>query len=92
MQTLFYIGLIFVLGAFMKWISAKFGLINVVGFLILGFIIGPEALGIIDYHFVESTHIITELSLSLIAVLVGGQSQIQYYQSLLAADCRRLTF
>lgn len=72
MQTLFYIGLIFVLGAFMKWISAKFGLINVVGFLILGFIIGPEALGIIDYHFVESTHIITELSLSLIAVLVGA--------------------
>ncbi|MCH9740927.1 MAG: cation:proton antiporter [Epsilonproteobacteria bacterium] len=72
MQTLFYIGLIFVLGAFTKWISSKVGLLNVVGFLILGFIIGPEVLGIITYEFVEETHIITELSLSLIAVLVGA--------------------
>jgi len=72
MQTLFYIGLIFVLGAFMKWISAKVGLLNVVGYLILGFIIGPSVLGIISYEFVEQTHIITDLSLSLIAVLVGA--------------------
>ena len=72
MQTLFYIGLIFVLGAFMKWISAKVGLLNVVGYLILGFIIGPSTFGIISYEFVEQTHIITDLSLSLIAVLVGA--------------------
>lgn len=72
MQTLFYIGLIFVLGAFMKWISAKVGLLNVVGYLILGFIIGPSFLGIISHEFVEQTHIITDLSLSLIAVLVGA--------------------
>jgi Kef-type K+ transport system membrane component KefB len=72
MQTLFYIGLIFVLGAFMKWVSAKVGLLNVVSYLILGFIIGPSVLGIISYEFVEQTHIITDLSLSLIAVLVGA--------------------
>ncbi len=72
MQTLFYIGIIFVLGAFMKWVSAKVGLLNVVGYLILGFIIGPEVLGIITHKFVEDTHIITDLSLSLIAVLVGA--------------------
>ena len=72
MQTLFYIGLIFVLGAFMKWISAKVGLLNVVSYLILGFIIGPSVLGLISYEFVEQTHIITDLSLSLIAVLVGA--------------------
>ncbi|CAA6798702.1 MAG: Na(+)/H(+) antiporter [uncultured Sulfurovum sp.] len=72
MQTLFYIGLIFVLGAFMKWISAKVGLLNVVGYLILGFLIGPSVLGIITHEFIEQTHIITDLSLSLIAVLVGA--------------------
>ncbi len=72
MQTLFYIGIIFVLGAFMKWVSSKLRLINVVGYLILGFIIGPEVLGVISYEFIEETHIITDLSLSLIAVLVGA--------------------
>jgi len=72
MQTLFYIGIIFVLGAFMKGISSKLGILNVVGYLILGFIIGPEVLGIISYKFIEETHIITDLALSLIAVLVGA--------------------
>jgi len=72
MQTLFYIGIIFVLGSFMKWISFKLRLLNVVGYLIMGFIIGPEALGIVSHKFVEETHIITDLSLSLIAVLVGA--------------------
>jgi Kef-type K+ transport system membrane component KefB len=72
MQTLFSIGIIFVLGAFMKWISSKLRLLNVVGYLILGFIIGPEVLGLIDHRFIESTRIITDLSLALIAVLVGA--------------------
>jgi len=72
MQTLFYIGIIFVLGSFMKWISSKLGLLNVVGYLIMGFIIGPEVLGIVSHQFVKDTHIITDLSLSLIAVLVGA--------------------
>ena len=72
MQTLFYIGIIFVLGSFMKWISSKLGLLNVVGYLLMGFIIGPEMLGIVSHEFVKETHIITDLSLSLIAVLVGA--------------------
>jgi Kef-type K+ transport system membrane component KefB len=72
MQTLFYIGIIFVLGSFMKWISSKLGLLNVVGYLLMGFMIGPEGLGIISHQFVKDTHIITDLSLALIAVLVGA--------------------
>ncbi len=72
MQTLFYIGIIFVLGAFMKGICSKLGILNVVGYLILGFIIGPEVLGIITYEFIAETHIITDLALSLIAVLIGA--------------------
>jgi len=81
MQTLFYIGIIFVLGAFMKWISSKLGLLNVVGYLILGFIIGPEVLGIITHEFIENTHIITDLSLSLIAVLVGANLKYNIIKS-----------
>jgi len=72
METLFYIGLIFVLGAFTKLISFRLGILNVVGYLILGFIIGPEVLGWVSHEFIQNTEIITELSLALIAVLVGA--------------------
>ncbi len=72
MQTLFYIGVIFVLGAFMEWLSPKVGLPKVVGYLLLGLFIGPEILGIIPEHFIQDTHIIIDLALSLIAVLVGA--------------------
>lgn len=72
MQTLFYIGIIFVLGAFMEWLSPKVGLPKVVGYLLLGLFIGPEILGIIPEHFIQETHILIDLALSLIAVLIGA--------------------
>ena len=72
MQELFYVGLIFVLGAFMKWVSYKFKLLNVIGYLILGFFIGPHMFNIVPQTFVDNSHIIIDMSLSLIAVLVGA--------------------
>ena len=72
METLLSVGLIFVLGAFMKWLCQKIKLLNVVGYLMLGLIIGPEILGIIDYQFIKESHIITDMSLALISVLVGA--------------------
>ncbi len=72
MQTLFYIGIIFVLGALMEWLSPKVGLPKVVGYLVLGLAIGPEILGIIPEYFIQETHILIDLALSLIAVLIGA--------------------
>ena len=72
MQTLFFIGIIFVLGALVQWLSPKVGLPKVVGYLLIGLLIGPEVLGVIPLTFIENTHIITDLSLALIAVLVGA--------------------
>lgn len=72
MLTLFYLGLIFVLGTFMAWLSPKIGLPKVVGYLLLGLIIGPEVFGVIPEDFRQDTEIVIDLSLSLIAVLVGA--------------------
>jgi len=44
MQILLIIGLIFVLGSFMKVFVQNFGILNVVGYLILGIVIGPSGL------------------------------------------------
>jgi Kef-type K+ transport system membrane component KefB len=56
----------------MKWLCQKIKLLNVVGYLMLGLIIGPEVLGIIDYNFIKESYIITDMSLALISVLVGA--------------------
>ena len=72
METLFYLGLIFVLGAISNWLSPLLHIPRVVGYLLLGLVIGPELLGIIPREFVDGSYIITDLALSIIAVLVGA--------------------
>lgn len=81
METLFYVGLIFVLGALTKWVSLIVHLPTVVGYLILGLLIGPAMLGIVSQDFVENSTIITDLALAVIAVLIGSTlkiSEIKY--------------
>ena len=72
MDELFYLSLILVLGSFMKWVSYQIKVLNVVSYLILGFVIGPNMLNIIPKSFVENSHIIIDISLSLISVFVGA--------------------
>jgi Kef-type K+ transport system membrane component KefB len=73
MYTLFYLGVIFTVGALTEWLSPKAGVPKVVGYLVLGVLIGPEVGGFIPKHFLTETHIVIDLSLALIAVLVGAK-------------------
>ncbi len=81
MDTLFYIGLILVLGSFMKWVSHKFKILNVVGYIVLGFLIGPDNLDIVSKEFVQNSHIVIDLSLALISVLVGANLRYNVLKS-----------
>ena len=72
MSTLFFVGLIFVFGSFMKFVSQKLKVLYVVGYLIFGVIIGPDVLNIVPKEFIYNTHVIIELSLAIISVLVGA--------------------
>ncbi|EDZ62955.1 sodium/hydrogen exchanger [Sulfurimonas gotlandica GD1] len=72
MEMLFNIGIIFVLGSIVGWFSPGFGIPRVVGYLLLGLVIGPGLLGIIPAEFVKHSHLIIDISLSVIAVLVGA--------------------
>jgi len=71
-DSLFYVGLIFVLGALMKWVSLKLNVLYVVGYLTLGFLLGPKMFNIVPQEFIDGSHIIIDLSLALISVLVGA--------------------
>ena len=72
MEMLFNIGIIFVLGSLTGWLSPRLGVPRVVGYLLLGLLIGPEILGIVPANFVHNSHLIIDISLSIIAVLVGA--------------------
>lgn len=72
MQTLFYLGIIFVLGALLQWLSPRIGIPKVVGYLLLGLVIGPEVLDIVPKSFIENSHFAIDMALSLIAVLIGA--------------------
>ena len=82
MSALFYIGLIFVFGAFAKWVGYKFKTLNVVGYLILGFIIGPKMLNLIPQSFVDESGLVIDLSLSLISVLIGANLKYDVLRSM----------
>ena len=56
----------------MKWVSYKFQMLNVVGYLILGFFIGPKMLNIVPQEFINGSHVIIDMSLALVSVLVGA--------------------
>ena len=82
MDALFYLGLIFVFGAITQWLSPKLHIPRVVAYLLLGLVIGPEVLGFIPREFVNNSYIITDLALSIIAVLVGATLKVSSLKGL----------
>ncbi len=82
MHTLFYLGIIFILGSLVQWLSPKLSLPKVVGYLILGVIIGPQLLNIIPESFVHKSHFVIDMSLSLIAVMIGAKLKLSYLKEI----------
>jgi Kef-type K+ transport system membrane component KefB len=83
MQILFIVGLIFVLGSFMKVFVQNLGILNVVGYLILGVIIGPSGFDIVPKEFIHGSNFIIDMSLSLISVLVGANLRYDILKDML---------
>jgi len=83
MQVLLIVGLIFVLGSFMRVFAQNIGILNVVGYLILGVIIGPNGLDIVPKEFMHGSSFIIDMSLSLISVLVGANLKYDILKNML---------
>jgi len=83
MQILLIIGLIFVLGSFMKVFVQSLGVLSVVGYLVLGVIIGPSGFNLIPKEFIDGSSFIIDMSLSLISVLVGANLRYDILKDML---------
>jgi len=83
MQVLLIIGLIFVLGSFMKVFVQSLGILSVVGYLVLGITIGPSGFNLIPKEFIDGSSFIIDMSLSLISVLVGANLRYDILKNML---------
>ncbi|MFT7824116.1 MAG: cation:proton antiporter, partial [Sulfurimonas sp.] len=62
--------------------SPRIGIPKVVGYLLLGLVIGPEVLGVVPESFIEGSHFAIDMALSLIAVLVGANLKLSRLKGL----------
>ena len=83
MQILLIIGLVFVLGSFMKIFVQSLGILSVVGYLVLGIILGPSGFDLIPKEFIHGSSFIIDISLSLISVLVGANLRYDILKDML---------
>ncbi len=83
MYVLLIVGFIFVLGSFMRVFVQNLGILNVVGYLILGIIIGPNGFDLVPKEFIHGSNFIIDMSLSLISVLVGANLKYDILKDML---------
>ena len=83
MQILLIVGFIFVLGSFMRVFVQNLGILNVVGYLLLGILIGPNGFDLVSKEFIHGSNFVIDMSLSLISVLVGANLKYDILRDML---------
>jgi Kef-type K+ transport system membrane component KefB len=75
MQTLFWIGVLFIIGYYTGSISQRFKLPKVSGYILIGIFLSPSVSHILPHAFLIETQSIVYFSLALIAFMIGGSLQ-----------------
>jgi Kef-type K+ transport system membrane component KefB len=71
LPVLFIIGIITLIGLYFGKTMKYIKLPSIIGFMIIGVILGPSLLNIIDHHFQENLSFITEIALGFVALSIG---------------------
>jgi len=77
MDVLLVAGIIIVIGLIGGKLSGRLKFPGVIGYIIAGIIIGPSALGVFNYGFLERAGVINDFALGIIAFLIKGGSFIE---------------
>ena len=80
--TLALVGLLTVAGFYMGKLMRFIRLPSIVGFMIVGVLVGPSLLGGIDEHLDKSLSFITEISLGFVALSIGLELKFSTLKSL----------
>ncbi len=72
-HTMLTVGALLIFGYFLGRIVSKIKLPEITGFILAGLLLGHSAIGIVSHHMGESLAIVTEVTLGLIALTIGGE-------------------
>ncbi len=73
MDILFLISIALLIGYIGGKLSGLLKLPGVVGYILIGLILGPSFLNIFDMHIVESMGIVGDVALALVAFTIGSE-------------------
>jgi Kef-type K+ transport system membrane component KefB len=76
-QLTVLVGFVLLVASVAGALAARSGLPKITGFLIVGILAGPSVLGIIPQHTLDDLRLIDEFALVLIAMMAGGELNIQ---------------
>lgn len=77
-----YLAMALFLGLFAGKVTKKIRLPNVTGYIIIGLIVGPHALGLLPLQVVQDFGIISEIALGFIAFSIGSEFKVSYLKKI----------
>ena len=86
MEILCLIGLVLLLGFVGGRISGRFKFPAVVGYIIIGLILGPSFLNILHEHLVNGMGIVSDIALALVAFTIGSEMRGNPFVAVADAD------
>jgi len=72
LDTLILLGVVLILGILSSTFLRRVKVPKVVGFILVGILLGPSVLGIVHKEFLEASRSIIDVALAFIAFLIGG--------------------
>ncbi len=82
MNLLTYIALIIVAALIAGKIVKKLKLPNVTGYLVIGLLIGPYGIGLLDKDIVSQFSVVSDMALGLIAFSIGAEFRLKYLRKI----------
>lgn len=72
LDTMILLGVVLILGILSSTFLRRAKIPKVVGFILVGIVLGPSVLGIVHEEFLEASRAIIDVALAFIAFLIGG--------------------
>lgn len=76
-HIIFSLGLLFIFGYFLELIAEQLKLPSITGYIIAGIIVGSSGLDLIHHSNTGQLHLISEITLSFIAVIIGTEFSLK---------------
>jgi len=76
-EILLLLGVLLIFGFYVGGVARKLRMPSLIGFMLMGVVLGPSVLGIISEHNLESLSFVTEIALGFVAFSIGAELSVK---------------